>query len=67
MKRPTVVIERLYTPKETAAILRVHTGTLDRWARTGRIPASAIVRTLGGQRRYRAAYIDALTNGSTTP
>jgi excisionase family DNA binding protein len=60
-------IERLYTPKETAAMFRVHTGTLERWARGGRIPASAIVRTIGGHRRYRATYIDALTNGSTTP
>jgi predicted site-specific integrase-resolvase len=67
VKRPPVEIERLYTPKETAAKFGIVTGTLDRWARTGRIPASQVVRTLGGQRRYRAAYIDALTNGSTTP
>ena len=65
MNRP--VIERLYTPKETAAMFHVHTGTLDRWARTGRIPAAAVIRTIGGHRRYRATYIDALINGRTTP
>jgi predicted site-specific integrase-resolvase len=65
VKRPAVEIERLYMPAETAAMFHVHPATLDRWVRAGRIPAAAVVRTLGGHRRYRATYIDQLVNRST--
>jgi excisionase family DNA binding protein len=52
--------EELLTPAEVADLFHVRTHTVTRWAADGRIPPEAIVRTLGGHRRYRAARIRAL-------
>jgi excisionase family DNA binding protein len=55
--------ERLLLPAEVAAMFRVETRTVTRWAHTGRIPAGAVVRTLGNRRRFRAAVISRLRGG----
>jgi excisionase family DNA binding protein len=49
--------ERLLTPAEAAAMFRVTTGTLTRWAKAQKI---GYTRTLGGHRRYREAEVKAL-------
>jgi excisionase family DNA binding protein len=54
----------LLTPAEVAALFRVDSKTITRWAKAGRIPRAAIVVTLGGHRRYRRSAIEALLNGS---
>jgi hypothetical protein len=59
MTRAPIVAEALYTPAEAAAKWKVTPQTLGNWARAGRIPASAVVRVPGAQRRYKAAVIDA--------
>jgi excisionase family DNA binding protein len=41
--------ERLLTPTEVAALLRVDPKTVTRWARAGKITS---IRTPGGHRRY---------------
>lgn len=46
--------DRLLTPGEVAAMFRVSSKTVTRWARAGKIPA---VRTLGGHRRFRESEI----------
>lgn len=45
-------------PAEAAALFRVKTGTLARWAATGKLPSDCWFKTLGcatgrGHRRYR--------------
>ncbi|GHH68730.1 DNA-binding protein [Streptosporangium violaceochromogenes] len=57
---PTPYIEPLLTPAEVAAILRVDTKTVGRWARAGKLTS---IHTLGGHRRYREAEINALLRG----
>ena len=52
---------RLLTPAEVAAMLRVDPKTVTRWARAGKITA---IRTLGGHRRYRASEVRALLGGT---
>ena len=44
--------EALLTPAEVAALFRVDTKTVSRWARSGKITA---IRTLGGHRRFKAS------------
>jgi excisionase family DNA binding protein len=56
--------ERLLTPSEVGAKLRVAPRTVSRWARKGRLEA---IRTPGGHRRFRETDIDALLRGSATP
>jgi excisionase family DNA binding protein len=51
----------LLTPAEVAALFRVDPKTVTRWAQEKKLSS---VRTLGGHRRYRAAEIHALLNGS---
>ena len=46
--------DALLTPSEVAAMFRVNPKTVTRWARAGKISA---IRTLGGQRRFRASEI----------
>ncbi|HEV3364286.1 MAG TPA: BldC family transcriptional regulator [Acidimicrobiia bacterium] len=46
----------LFTPAEVAALFRVNTKTVTRWARAGKLSA---VRTLGGHRRFRRDEIEA--------
>lgn len=53
--------DRLLTPGEVAAMLRVDPKSVTRWARAGRITS---VRTLGGHRRYYEAEIRELVAAS---
>jgi excisionase family DNA binding protein len=50
----------LLTPSEVAALFRVDSRTVTRWAKAGKLTS---LRTLGGHRRYRAAEVRALLNG----
>lgn len=52
--------ERLLTPGEVAAIFRVHSKTVTRWARDGRVSA---IRTPGGHHRFLASEVRALLDG----
>lgn len=52
--------EPLLAPAEVAALFHVAPKTVYRWAQDGRLPEDAIVRTLGGHRRYRERVIRAL-------
>ena len=54
MVRPDVQPDRLLTPAEVAALLRVDPKTVTRWAEQGKLHA---IRTLGGHRRYRETEI----------
>ena len=45
---------RLLTPAEVAAMLRVDPKTVTRWAKAGKLNA---IRTLGGHRRFRESEI----------
>lgn len=62
MSRPTFVPEELLTPAEVAAMFRVDPRTVSRWAKAGKLTS---IRTLGGQRRYRKAEVEALLQGSS--
>ena len=53
--------ERLLTPAEMAALLRVDPKTVTRWAEQGKFGA---IRTLGGHRRYSEAKIRAFLAGT---
>ncbi|GHH66189.1 DNA-binding protein [Streptosporangium violaceochromogenes] len=57
----TPYIEPLLTPAEVAALFRVDTKTVNRWARTGKLTS---LHTLGGHRRYRQTEIHALLHGN---
>lgn len=48
----------LMTTVEVAAVFRVHSKTVTRWAKAGRL---ASIRTLGGHRRYSRAQVEAMT------
>lgn len=54
--------EEMLAPREVAAMLRVDSKTVTRWARAGKLPC---VLTPGGTRRYRRADIDAILRGET--
>jgi excisionase family DNA binding protein len=54
----------LLTAGQVAEIFSVHTATVSRWGKAGRIPA---IQTPGGQYRYREADIRALIAEQTTP
>ena len=56
MVRPDVQPDRLLTPAEVAALLRVDPKTVTRWAEQGKFGS---IRTLGGHRRYNEAEIHA--------
>jgi excisionase family DNA binding protein len=49
------------TPAEVAALFRVDTKTVNRWAQAGKISA---IKTLGGHRRYRTSEIRSLISAS---
>jgi excisionase family DNA binding protein len=53
--------ERLLTPAEVAALLRVDPKTVTRWAEQGKFGS---IRTLGGHRRYSEAEIRACVAGT---
>jgi excisionase family DNA binding protein len=55
--------EKLLTPGEIAAILRVNPKTVTRWAQSGKLTS---IRTLGGHRRYRESEVRALLAGTDT-
>ena len=50
-------IEALLSPAEVAALFRVDTQTVTRWAKAGKLP---VLRTLGGHRRYPETEIRSL-------
>ena len=64
MVRPDVQPDRLLTPAEVAALLRVDPKTVTRWAEQGKFGS---IRTLGGHRRYNEAEIHAFLAGVCGP
>jgi excisionase family DNA binding protein len=52
--------ERLLTPGEVAALLRVDPKTVTRWAASGRVES---IKTPGGHRRFRESEIRAIMRG----
>jgi predicted site-specific integrase-resolvase len=56
--------EPLLTATEVAAMFRVDPKTVTRWATGGRVPAAAMVVTLGGHRRYRESWVRSALNGT---
>jgi excisionase family DNA binding protein len=59
--------DRLLTPAEVAAMLRVDPKTVTRWARGGKLSS---IRTPGGHRRYSESEVKALLkswHGGTLP
>lgn len=46
--------DTLLTPAEVAAMFRVSSKTVTRWAQSGKLSA---IRTLGGHRRFRASEV----------
>jgi hypothetical protein len=60
---PTLKAEPLYTRRQVADLFGVTIVTVGRWHEKGQIPQSAIIRTIGGHYRYRAAYVDGLLGG----
>ena len=55
-----VEAEPLLTPQEVAAMFRVDSKTVTRWAKAGKLTC---IRTLGGHRRFREAEVRALLAG----
>jgi excisionase family DNA binding protein len=51
---------RLLTPAEVAAMLRVDPKTVTRWARGGKLSS---IRTPGGHRRYSESEVRGFLNG----
>lgn len=51
---PEKFMGTLKTPREMAAMLGWSSDTLNRRARTGRLPGGSVIRTPGGHRRYDA-------------
>jgi len=56
----TLAAERLLTPAEVAALLRVSVKTPGRWVKEGEVTS---IRTPGGGHRFREAEILAILNG----
>ncbi len=56
--------ESLLTPAEVAALFKVDSKTVTRWAQRGYLTS---IRTLGGHRRYREAEVKALLKRDGTP
>ena len=52
--------DRLLTPGEVAALVRVDPKTVTRWAAAGRISS---IRTPGGHRRFRESEVRSLLEG----
>lgn len=55
--------DRLLTPGEVAALFRVDSKTVSRWAAAGKIRC---VRTPGGHRRFRESEVRALLEGEAS-
>jgi predicted site-specific integrase-resolvase len=59
MKGPqTFVPPRLYLADEVAGKFHVAKTTVARWVRAGKFPDGCVIRTPGGDRRYRADIVD---------
>lgn len=56
---------RFYTPAEVGNRFKVDVKTVARWAKSGKIPPAAIIRTLGGHRRIDADFIDSILRGQS--
>ena len=54
--------DKLLTPGEVAALFRVDTKTVARWAKEERIPS---IKTPGGHRRYWKSRVMEILNGQT--
>jgi len=52
---------RLYTPREAAAILKVHERTVLRWVENGRLPARRVGRLIRIEERVLSTYGEAAT------
>jgi DNA-binding transcriptional MerR regulator len=52
--------EALLTPGEVAELFRVDPKTVTRWDNAGLFPPGSVIRTLGGQRRFKAAAVQEL-------
>ena len=57
MTSRAVDTEALLSPAEVAALFRVDSKTVTRWAKAGKLTS---LRTLGGHRRYREAEVRTL-------
>jgi excisionase family DNA binding protein len=53
--------DELLTPAEVAALFRVDSKTVTRWAKAGKLSS---IRTLGGHRRYRADEVKRFLEGT---
>jgi excisionase family DNA binding protein len=60
MNRRELETEPLLTPAEVAALFRVGSKTVTRWANTGKLTS---LRTLGGHRRFRESEVRSLLRG----
>jgi excisionase family DNA binding protein len=60
MNRGVVETEAPLSPAEVAALFRVGTKTVTRWANTGKLSS---LRTLGGHRRSRESEVRNLLGG----
>jgi excisionase family DNA binding protein len=60
MNRRELETEALLTPAEVAALFRVGSKTVTRWANTGKLTS---LRTLGGHRRFRESEVRSLLRG----
>jgi len=58
----TLQPEPLLTPAEVAALFRVDSKTVTRWAAAGRI---GCIKTPGGHRRFRETEVRALLGGDS--
>lgn len=58
----TLQPEPLLTPAEVAALFRVDSKTVTRWAAAGRI---GCIKTPGGHRRFRETEVRALLRGDS--
>ena len=52
-----------YITAEVAELFSVERKAPNRWAKEGRFPAGTVIRTPGGDLRFRGDYIRSLLNG----
>lgn len=65
MNKEPLQFESLLTPHQVALMFNVAERTVTRWAKDGRLPEGAIVRTLGGHRRYKESVVRQLLEDGT--
>lgn len=66
-KTPYETWPSLVMPAEIAALFRVDAKTVTRWAQAGKIPAEAVVKTIGKHRRYKKQFIYKMYTGNDAP